>query len=146
MIIGNLRAAGRKKWPPKKNFASLGNASPKSMETKRKEDEVITAMIKNRKGDLDGPSIHWYISLQHLGTGALRRHKGKENIKHSKAPLIFILITEMFLKDQRFPNFFVAGRFPALTPAHMKEHPSRCRDPENPALVSTRPEHLAQDD
>lgn len=28
----------------------------------------------------------------------------------------------------------------------MKERPSRCRDPENPALVLTRPEHLAQDD
>lgn len=52
MIIGNLRAAGRKKWPPKKNFASLGNASPKSMETKRKKDEVTTATIKKQKGAL----------------------------------------------------------------------------------------------
>lgn len=41
MITGNLRAAGRKKEPPKKNVARWRTTSPKSKEMQYKKDEVI---------------------------------------------------------------------------------------------------------
>lgn len=101
MITGNLRVAGRKKQPPKKNFASLGATSPKSRETKCKKDEVITETIKKQEGGSGQSQSSLVCSPVTCERCPEVTQREAVSIKHSKLIFFLNFHMQMFSKDQR---------------------------------------------
>lgn len=119
MITGNLRVAGRKKQPPKKNFASLGATSPKSRETKCKKDEVITETIKKQEGGSGQSQSSLVCSPVTCERCPEVTQREAVSIKHSKLIFFLIFICKCFQKTKGFPSRkrFVAGIFQAQAQA-----------------------------
>lgn len=147
MITGNLRAAGRKKEPPKKNVARWRTTSPKSKEMQYKKDEVINHRdCSGAKGRLhDSPRALWCENLRHLGErDAEGTQKGSGNHKILQSYLlIFVCIIKRFPKTRGSPdNCLLQACF---KPKHRGKGGLSSRlDPGVPGPVGIRAEYLMQ--